>query len=88
MVLKSNVQQNKLIKILIEIGILLFAVGIAWATLGGRVGNNTEKVGKHEVRIKVVEGNISTIKSDIRDINTKQTFIVDGIKEIKESLKK
>ncbi len=81
-------QITKVMKIAIEISILLFAVGIAWATLRGTVKENSKDIEKHDTRIGHVEKEVSGVKSDIREIMNEQKHIGTGIKEIKERLPK
>lgn len=74
-------------KIVIEVGIILFAIGIAWATLRGSVKQNNENIKNHTVRISSVEEGVSDVKSDIREIRVEQKYISKGIDEIKEKIK-
>lgn len=83
---QTNNQLARWMKIGIEIGVLLFAVGIAWATLRGSVKGNTDRIEKHDFRITASAESLSEVKSDIREIKVEQKFISQGIKEIKEKL--
>ena len=74
-------------KILIEFGILIMAVGIAWATLSNDVEENADDIAKHDDRIKCVEKITSEVNADIREIKVHQKYITEGIKEIKDKLK-
>ncbi len=85
---QTNNQLAKWMKIAIEICILLFAVGIAWATLRGTVKENCKDIEKHDTRITHVEEKVSDVKSDIAEIKVTQTHIGEGIKEIKARLPK
>jgi len=84
---QTNNQITRWMKIGIEISIILFAVGIAWATLRGSVKENTKDIDKHDTRIKRVEQTNAEVKADIREIKVEQKHISKGIEEIKESLK-
>ena len=79
-------QASKWIIIMLEIGILLFSVGLAWATVYNDVEQNANNVEKHDKRITCVQKEIYDVKSDIREIKTSQKYISDGIKEIKDRL--
>lgn len=81
-------------KVALEIGIILFAVGIAWATLNGRVDTNKGKIDTnsqtlkdHAVELRLDRDEMGVIKVEIREINVKQEYILDGIDEIKEKMK-
>lgn len=80
--------QGRFVKVFLEIAIILFAVGLAWATMKGTVIRNTKDIEKHDGRITYVEKEVSDVKADIREIKTSQKFVLEGIKEIKESIKK
>lgn len=75
------------VKIIIEIGILLFAVAVAWSTLKGRVDFNTTAIEKQDVRIATTEKGLFDVRSDIREIKIEQKYISQGIDEIKKELK-
>jgi len=75
-------------KLLIELVVIIFAVGIAWATLSGDVKRNKEVVDEVKVDQKATDQKVSSIQGDIKSINTKIGTIDDNIKEIKESVKK
>lgn len=81
-------------KVALEIGILLFAVGIAWATLKGKVDTNKygingnyKKIEAHDIELKTVKIEMSEIKADIREIKVGQRYISKGIDEIKARIK-
>ena len=82
----KNNQIGRMIKIAIEIGILLFAVGIAWATLGGKVVTNTKDILVHKERILKTEERIYSVQGDIREIKIFQGIILKEIKAVKEKL--
>ena len=84
---KTQNQVVKWSKIVIEISILLLAVGIAWATLRGSVDENTSDIEQHDTRIKTVEKQQSEFKADMREFKVEQKYIRQGVDEIKESLK-
>ncbi len=85
---KTNGTITKWMKIAIEVGILLFAVAVAWSTLRGRVTQNYNNIEKHDKRIVCVESDITSVKSDIREINVRQEYISEGIDEIKDKILK
>ena len=74
---KTNNKISNSIKIAVEVGILLFAVAIAWATLRGDVENNagnietnTTKLTKHSEKFDVIQEKSGNVKADIREIKT------------------
>ena len=77
-------------KIVLEIAIILFAVGLAWATLQNKVSNNAENLNKHDIRIAACEKARETVTADIREIKTVQKIkleqISKDIQEIKDSV--
>ena len=75
-------------KLLIELVVIIFAVGIAWATMRGDVKRNKEVVNEVKVNQKVDHDTISDIKGDIKSIKTELKGIGENITEIKESVKK
>jgi len=75
-------------KLLIELVVIIFAVGIAWATLSGDVKRNKEVVDEVKVEQKATNEKVSGIEGDIKSINTEIKGIGEDIKEIKESVKK
>ncbi len=75
-------------KLLIELVVIIFAVGIAWATMRGDVKRNKEVVNEVKVNQKVDHDTISDIKGDIKSIKTELKGIGEIITEIKESVKK
>ena len=79
---------TKWLKIAIEVGILLFAVGIAWSTLRVKVETNTKDIVKHDKRIYAAEQDIDGVNGNIIEIKTMQKVTLDNIREIKEELKK
>ena len=74
------------LKIAIEVSILLFAVGIAWATLRGEVKDNIADIQKSEVRMTACEEDVSEVKADIREIRVEQKYISKGIDQIVKKL--
>jgi len=84
---QTNNQITRWMKIAIEVGILLFAVALAWSTIRGDVAVNTKDIGKHDIRIATFEKEHTNVKADIREIKVMQRVIGGDIKEIKESLK-
>jgi len=87
---KELVQKHSVFgfKLLIELVVIIFAVGIAWATLSGDVKRNKEVVDEVKTDQKVIDQKVSSIEGDIKSINTKIGTIDENIKEIKESVKK
>ena len=75
-------------KLLIELVVIIFAVGIAWATLSGDVKRNKEVVDEVKTDQKITDQKVSGIEGDIKSINTEIKGIGENIKEIKESVKK
>ncbi len=75
-------------KLLIELVVIIFAVGVAWATLRGDVVRNTDDIVKAEAAQTKDHDAISEVQGDIKSINTKIGMIDENIKEIKESVKK
>ncbi|KKL84110.1 hypothetical protein LCGC14_1968020 [marine sediment metagenome] len=83
---QTDKQLTHWMKIAIEVGIILFAVGVAWTTLRGVTERNTKDIVKHDQRLTHVERNQSEVNADIREIRVKQKYISKGIDEIKEKL--
>lgn len=79
MTVEKNNSIIKFGKVVIEVGVLLFAVAIAWATLRGTVKENTKDIEKHDVRITHTESDVTDVKSDIRVIR----YILEGKSKIK-----
>lgn len=79
---------NKWLNIMIEIGIILVGVAIAWATIRVKVDQNSADVIRHEVRITQTEQQVSDVRADIREIKVEQKYISQGITDIKEKLDK
>lgn len=89
---KNNVV--RFCKVALEIGVILFAVGIAWATLKGKVDTNKHDIvincsilEDHESEIRISRQEIGEVKSDIREIKVEQRYISSGIDEIKGKMK-
>ena len=74
------------LKLGVEFIILLFAIAAAWATLRVTVNGNLKDIGKQDHRITAVEKGQAEMKGDIRVIRVEQTYISDGIDDIKRSL--
>lgn len=83
----NNNAVSSWIRIVVQIGILLIAVGIAWATLNGDVKQNTKQGDIAAKRMSVIEEGFSVIKSDIRESKIRQEYIIKSVDEIKEELK-
>jgi len=83
----AHTQTVKWLKIAIEVGVILFAIAIAWGTLRGRVSRNTEEIIKHDMLITAIDREQTAIKTDLRGITVSQEFTLKGIEEIKERLK-
>ena len=75
-------------KLLVELVVIVLAVGIAWATLSGDVERNKEVITEVRFDQKEDRRDISSIEGDIKSINTKIGTIDDNIQEIKESVQK
>lgn len=86
----SNEKQLVLVrfgKIVLEIGILLFAVALAWGTLHGQVNRNIKDIESQAIKVATVEENVSEVQGDIKAIRATQQHVLDGIGEIKAKMK-
>ena len=84
---KQDSGTSKWLKIAIEVGIILFAVGLAWATLSNDVGDNEEDIKENKIKIEKVVDVQTAIVSDIRAIRLEQKHIADDVREIKDIVK-
>ena len=85
---KENNGLLKSLKIIAELILLLLAVGMAYATIREKVNTNRRDIDANCTAIKSVGDAQQSIKVNIEKINTRQEFISDDIKDIKEALKK
>lgn len=94
---KGNNINNIRIKTLLEIAIMLISVGMVWATLREKVGQNTRDIDRNNTAIQCVEKemkefrektmiDVGAIKGDIREMKVIQGNMSSNVLDIKKSL--
>ena len=88
--MNKNRENNRFtlsVRLIIEVGILLFATGIAWATLNGNVSRNSNEIVGLKKKANAYEEAVFEIKADIRVICIEQGHINTAISKIEEKIK-
>jgi len=86
------------IRTLLEIIIVLVSIGMMWATIQNKVGNNSEAINRNTTSIdknrtefitdmSKIQSDMVEIKGSLREMNVKQSTIEVAIADIKVDLK-
>jgi len=84
--MQDNSKVSRITKFIIEAGIIVVAIAIAWSTLKSSVGYNRIDIDRNTRSIEALSEDSRQVTGDIREIKVEQKYIRQGIEEIKKRI--